>query len=227
MFDVELEWIAAERYELDESPRGVAIHPVQNGTLRRLRPLKNSTLYAEFLALSGSPQACLDFANKYGLLIFNAETAPDYYEDVFTWRHFLNSSRQLKLASEGGNSWDPEKLWHKPGARPGALLLYGKVAMHLRRERVGPPTLELNCTSLLSAIEIQCVKAGLGGQRVYQCLECSSHFEVGQGAHRSHAIFCSRKCKDRHHNRRKKEARVKARSRRPECELSDSPIRET
>jgi hypothetical protein len=71
-----------------------------------------------------------------------------------------------------------------------------------------PPFLSMRCNSLLGAIQVQAVQSILGGRKSVQCLECSTWFEVGAGARRSSAKFCSDQCKDRFHNRQKRGRRT-------------------
>ncbi len=218
MFDIDFEWPVAQTYESGGAPAyrypdTWAVYPTK-GPVTWRRPLGSEPpLYLQFLRLDGSEQSCLEFAKKYGLLRFDiaqdsgwsepltgwGSAAYKWCEHMDFWRREIQRIRNLQSILEGTRTHPTEVF------RRERFGLSAPLAVSLVMTPKGPPMIHLRCGTLLDAIELQCVRSFLAGRGSYQCAECSSWFEVGPGAHRSHAVFCSRTCKDHHHNRLKAE----------------------
>jgi hypothetical protein len=209
MFELVLDWPVAGDYVVRPTAAyGVegepGIYPADGGTVRH--PLEgNPTLYREFACLD-SEQAYLDFARKNGLL-FTIPGGATGHEALSIWRTEIERVRRLIEFCEIGAA-DPRQALRKfaPQEVP---LVYGQLDPVLSLQGpLAPPVLSLRCDSLLCAIELQAILAILRGRKSHQCVECSNWFEIGSGARRSIAKFCSDQCKNRFHNRRKKEERT-------------------
>src|SRR5258707_13946569 len=101
MFEIDLEWPAASKHVLRpvRSPkRDFAIYPAEDATIIRRRPLEqNPSLYAEFAKLDGSKRSCLQFAEKYGLLVVDPMHGgdPGMLETLWMWRGHIEVVRDI------------------------------------------------------------------------------------------------------------------------------------
>src|SRR5262249_45838442 len=167
-----------------------AIYPEEGAQVAKCRPLeKNRSLYAEFAKLDGSPQSCLDFAKKYGLLsLSNYDCPADAFEALETlrhWRAFIEHIRSVIALCELGHS-HPEEAFRNVGKQE--FLLYASFDLSLSmKSQWTPPSINARCQSLLGAIELQAIQSIIAGRKAVQCIECSTWFEVGSGARRSQA----------------------------------------
>jgi hypothetical protein len=224
-FDIDFEWPVARQYEIGHGPTSTskivrAIYPTQ-GPVTLCRPLDDKpALYAEFLDLDASEPSILQFANKYGLLEHNIAKEP-------AWMGSGSIFPSIVPYSDPGWKWsEPISAWSDGIRRLKRLQEFLKEArshpreVFRRRERfhlIAPlavalemknpkdlPVIDLRPSgTLLDALELQCLQAFFAGRTSYQCAECSRWMEIGPGARRSHAKFCSRTCKDRARNREK------------------------
>jgi hypothetical protein len=202
MFAIDLDWQVASRYELREVVRSegeteIAICPAQGATVTLQRPIEQSLgLYIELAGLDGSEQSCLEFAHKYGLLI-NSDA-----QGLSHWMMCVEDLRHTISICQLGSS-NPRQAWKQFGNQEHDLAISFTPVIAMQGP-LAPPLFLLRYTSLFDAIEFQAVQSILGGRMPMQCLECSTWFEIGGGGRRrSQAKFCSRRCKDRFHNRLK------------------------
>jgi len=214
MFEIDLEWPVASGYEVRPvGERDFAIYPREGATVALRRPLEsNPSLYAEFARLDGSEQSCLQFAQKYGLL-----GVDHYRDDLIVDLYKIHSLRYWRWAvAYIGRVIDFCQLGVSNPAE--ALRQFGKQEFRLQGElelflstksSKSPPSIDMRCKQLLGAIELQAIRSIISGRRAMQCIECSTWFEIGGGARRSLAKFCSIRCKDSYHNRLKASTRVK------------------
>jgi len=209
MFEIDLEWPAASRYDLRPvrwPRRDFAIYPAEDATIIRRRPLEqNPSLYAEFAKLDGSKQACLQFAQKYGLLNIGPGHPlslfdPGNLETLSAWREQIQNVKDLISRCELSRT-NPAEAFRQFGKKDKHI---GGVELYLSiKSSKSPASLDVRTLSLIRAIEVQAVQSVLSGRRAIQCIECSTWFEVGAGARRSLSKFCSLRCKDNYHNRLK------------------------
>jgi hypothetical protein len=212
LFEIDLEWPVASRYVMGaaKEPRGDrAIFVADGATLTLRRPFdENPTLFAEFAALDGSEQSCLQFAHKYGTLMADPRNDildPGLLESLRLWRERIKYIQDIiqycKLARDR-----PAEAFRQFGKQD--IELSGGLTAYLSTvRRTAPPTLTIRCKSFSGALDLQAVQSILDGREVYKCIECSKLFEVGAGGRRSQSKFCSIRCKDTFHNRSKAEAR--------------------
>jgi hypothetical protein len=199
MFQIDLLWPLASQYELRPIENKIAICPTGDATFNRHRPLElNPSLYVEFLRLDGSEQSCLDFAHKYGLLLISNPKSLIAGEAVSEWRAQIAYLQDIIAFCEFGRS-NPRKAWREFGNVERGLYAEFVPSLSMQGPRA-PPVLSVRSTSLLGAITLQAILSTLEGRKSVQCLQCSKFFEVGPGARRSLAKFCSRRCTDAYHN---------------------------
>src|SRR6516165_5284325 len=214
MFEIDLEWPVASQYVLRRrSPkREFARYPEKDATITWRRPLElNPSLYAQFASLDGSEQSCLQFAQRYGLLSVSNyadhERDPCQIETLTFWRGQIECIRRIVALCELGRA-NPAEAFRQFGKRE--FLLYGGLELSLSiKSPRAPPSIDVHCTFLLAAIELQAIQSIIAGRKSIQCIECSRWFEIGSGARRSLSKFCSMRCKDSYHNRLKASKRTK------------------
>jgi hypothetical protein len=207
-FEIDLEWPVASHYvtRAAKEPRGDrAIFVAKGATLTMRRPFDdNPNLFAEFAELDGSEQSCLQFAHKYGTLFAKAFDS-GMLDSLSVWRgeiqHIGDIIQCCKLGrARPAHAFRQFGKWDKP--------LSGRLDAYLSIvSPKAPPTLTIRCQSFIGALELQAIQSILGGRDVSKCIECSKPFEIGAGARRSQSKFCSIRCKDTFHNRRKAEAK--------------------
>ena len=185
---------ATSNLGLGEPVPGVRIRP-KGKRFRTKYPLQfNTSLYRDFAALDGSAEACVDFANKVGLLTCEADAEG---EPLSLWQG------QIKKMQRAIERWltDPLTLGvnEKGEIKVGDLVAVlrptppdGKLAM-----RVGP-------RHLLGGMELQLGAAVGKGHELKHCKQCNQLFEIGPGAKRSHAEFCTPKCQTDFNNAKKR-----------------------
>jgi|ERR1051326_7308748 hypothetical protein len=212
MFEINFKWLLASRYvvrPVGRSPhRDLAIYPAEGATITSHRPLEqNPALYAEFADLDGSKQACLEFANKYGLLqadLAHSADNPGAVETLSVWKARITQVKEIIHRCELSRA-DPAEAFRRFGKKDASL--FGADFYLSIKNRNSPATLEVRASCLFAAIELQAVTSVLEGRKSVQCIECSGRFQVGSGARRSQSKFCSTRCKDAYHNRIKAQAR--------------------
>jgi hypothetical protein len=210
VFNIDLEWEVASQYVL--RPVGslgnedFALYPSNDATFTFRRPLEvNPSLYAEFAKLDGSERGCLEFAQRYGPL--QAQRFPDLtidtyqHETLSLWRAAIDDIKRMIAICELGMR-KPAEAFRQFGGRD--FHLHGGIELYLAiKSSSAPPSIEVRCNYLLAAMEFQAIRSIISGRRTSQCIECSTWFEIGSGARRSQAKFCSVRCKDSYHNRLK------------------------
>ena len=213
MFEIDLEWPLASEYVVGPATGpedDVAIYVAQTATITLCRPLEqNPNLYLELANLDGSEQACLNFAYKYGTLSADPRyqfPEPGYVESLAVWKaqiaHLRDIIRRCELSRD-----NPREAFRQFGKEDKQL--FGVELYLSTKGPNSPAAIDVRGTSLFNAIELQAVQSILQGRRSHQCIECSRWFEIGVGARRSQAKYCSTRCKDSYHNRIKAQARRK------------------
>jgi hypothetical protein len=200
MFEIDLEWPVASRYELRPVPElheELALYPEEGATVSLRRPLEqNPSLYAEFAGLDGSAQACLIFAQKYGPL-----TNTPTLDTLRFWRGHIEYMKSIIQFCELGRS-NPKEAFRRFGREERSLYSTFDFSVSMQTPNA-PPAINIRCVDLMGAMEFQAVQSILDGRKSLQCIECSTWFEIGSGARRSQSKFCSPRCKDSYHNRLK------------------------
>jgi hypothetical protein len=207
MFEIDLKWPIASGYTVRPSAalKGEsALYPEDGATITWHRPLETKPLlYREFASLDGSKQSCLGFARRNGLLFHRSHREGDLLR---LWRQYVEHLKHVIEFCELGIS-NPRQAVRQFGQEKIGPLAKFYPSLSLQGPRA-PPVLSMRCDSLLGAIQMQAVQSILGGRKSAQCVECSTWFEIGPGARRSSAKFCSDQCKDRFHNRQKREGQT-------------------
>jgi hypothetical protein len=181
--------------------RELAIYPAEGAEITRYRPLqKYPALYTEFAKLDGCEQSCLQFAKKYGLLFDNGAD-----ETLGVWNGQIQRiSETINLCKLSRS--DPAEAFRRFGKQSIELWFDARMFLSIKSSN-SAATLDVRAVNLISAIEMQAITSILADHRSVQCIECPTWFEIGGGARRSQSKFCSKRCKDRYHNRLKAEAR--------------------
>ncbi len=172
--------------EFDASPRIVA----KSKAKRLHRPLEfHKTLYVDFAGLDGSPEACLEFASRFGLLGFYPRGGG---EELVLWRDAIaGMSRVIKLSQTDRSALEGYRITPLHGALipspPDGRLIF----------RFRP-------NSLLHGMQLQFVQAISSGLAIKECGHCGKPFEAGGDQRRRDALFCSKECKINFHNLEKR-----------------------
>jgi hypothetical protein len=216
MFEIDLQWPVASRYVVQrantlkgEGDRSIFVP--RDATIKLCRPLdQNPSLYAQFANLDGSEKACLKFAENYGTLIFKPgsirwpTSSIGEFETLGEWRSSIKWIRDTIRRCELSRD-NPQEAFRQFGKRDKTL--FGvKLTLSVKSAH-SPATVDAGPENLFAALELQAIQSILGGRRSHQCIECTNWLEIGAGARRSLAKFCSTRCKDSYHNRLKAQAR--------------------
>ena len=172
--------------ELDASP-----HIVAKSKKERLhRPLEfHKTLYVEFAKLDGSPESCLKFAGRFGLLGLEPKRKGEalvYWQEAITNMGNLIKAAQTDRRALEGLRIGPLHGVLTPSPPDGRLVF-----------RFRP-------SSLLHGMHLQFVQAISSGLDIKQCGHCGKLFEAGGDERRRDARFCSKECKINFHNLEKR-----------------------
>jgi hypothetical protein len=215
MLEINLDWPVASQYVVRKSrvAKGQrAIYVAENATITLKRPLdENPSLYAEFAKLDGSEEACLNFAHRYGTLFIDprhrgpATFDPGVMERLSDWRAWIEDVRGIIDRCTLSRA-DPREAFRQFGKKDKSL---HRVELYLSiKNSNSPATLEMHAESLFVGMQLQAIHATLlEGRKSVQCIECTKPFLMGRGSRRSQSKFCSTRCKDSYHNRRKAQAR--------------------
>jgi hypothetical protein len=211
--EINLDWPVASRYVVKKSRalKGQrAIYVAENATITVRRPLdENPSLYAEFAKLDGSEAACLNFAHRYGTLLFDPRdpTAmdPGETERLRIWRGHIENVQDIIQRCELSRA-NPREAFRQFGKKDRPLSGV-ELSLSIKNSN-SPATLEMRVLNLITAMQLQAVQSVLlGGRKSVQCIECYKPFLIGGGARRSQSKFCSTRCKDSFHNSLKAKAR--------------------
>lgn len=172
----------------------------RGGKLRLLNPIGlHKSLFMEFANLEETPEACVNFANRFGQLDypdFGFSRDPGFPEDrlkigegIEFW--ISNISNLRRLVEEHGNGFPfgttINDIWENTSV----------FISLLRDEHDGLIKLSLVPTSLEAAIRLQFFQAATSGRSHIQCASprCEKWFEVGPGGKRKGAKTCSDRCR--------------------------------
>jgi hypothetical protein len=198
-----LNWAKAHKYECATVDDVRVIRPVGAGRAENFDPFKikvEMPLYLRFVRLDGSEEACLKFAHAYGLL---TTQSPKEAEPLKDWQKEIRNVKGLMDMLQADHD-TPGGILRINRARPvgveiplrdiNATLVQGERDIE---GNIGRPKLLLKPKSLRDAMFLQLGKFVAGDGLLRICPQCGNPFEGATKSRRSHAIYCSRACKDR------------------------------
>jgi hypothetical protein len=187
---------------------GAAAYEIKNGKIVQIgerkqsySPLKFGTLYLEFAQLDGTPEACLAFAEKYGLLCAPARFANRPSEELSFWKseikRMLLNIRSLPTAIVRVD-FSPRGGMYARVGKMNVLLVAGP--------GVGaPPVMVIEPEDLLQAMNLEMAHFISGGGRLILCRNCGLMFQAGRaGSKRVIAQFHNDECKHAFHNAKRR-----------------------
>jgi hypothetical protein len=193
---------ALERYASDDPDKGVI--QMQGPKLRWLNPMIHRHLFMEFAFLEQTPEACLGFASKFGLLtwpqtaLYDPSPSSPGIEPILTiptgesLRHWYSTILEM---AELVVDWEDgildrrlEADWFDSAQVDSFLAIDpadGEVKLCFRPG------------NLHDAIKFQFFQAVSDGARWRQCSspKCDNWFRIGTGHHRADAKTCSNRCR--------------------------------
>jgi len=204
---IDFEWSRAY------SSRAKAAYAVKDGRILQVGDKKQSYSpfklglklterpYLEFAQLDGSAEACLSFAEKYGLLCGKAVLSEPPSEDLKFWRteirNMLTNVRMLPHVVRVANS---RGTYAKVG-KIDVLLVPGEGID-------SPPVMVMEPGNLLDAMKLEMAHFISGGGRLIPCKNCGLIFQAGRaGGKRAVAEFHDDKCRLAFHNSKRGKAR--------------------
>lgn len=160
-------------------------------------PFAHAALYLEFSQLDGSENACVGFAERWGLLTTRAYSTGELpSEELSFWRAEIRKMRIYVQAL-------PNVV--RVANSRGTFAKVGTVDV-LLEPGTGPsptPVLVLEPGNLLQAMNLEMAQFVAGGGSLIPCQQCRRLFQAGHGgtgSKRAIAKFCSDKCKHAFHN---------------------------
>ena len=146
MFEIDLEWSFASQYVLRPVGRGRtrdrAIYPAEGAKITRYRPLEQyPALYAEFAKLDGCEQSCLQFAERYGLLLTDAPGRLNEIETLGHWNSHIQRVNEIIHLCELSRS-NPAEAFRQFGKQSIELLFDGRINLSIKGSR-SPATLDV------------------------------------------------------------------------------------
>jgi hypothetical protein len=178
------------------SKQGTPAYIVDEGKIQQVggrkqsySPLRLAELYLEFAHLNGSPEACLGFAEKWGLLCKPASLTSPPSEDLAFWRaeikRMASNLRMLPHVIRVANS---RGTFAKVG-KVDVLLVPGASAND-------PPRMVMEPGDLLQAMNLEMAHFISGGGRLITCRNCGVLFKAGKaGGKRTIAQFHNNECR--------------------------------
>ncbi|MET4170815.1 hypothetical protein ABIB99_001897 [Bradyrhizobium sp. LA6.1] len=146
-------------------------------------------VYLEFAQLDGSPESCLGFAEKYGLLCTSARHSKPPSEELTLWKaeikRMSGNLRALPNVIRIANS----RGTYAKVATVDVLLVPG-------HGEGSPPVMVLEPGDLLQAMNLEMAQFISGGGRLVPCKNCGLLFQAGRaGGKRTIAQFHSDECR--------------------------------
>jgi hypothetical protein len=194
---INFEWTRA----FAKSP-GKPAYEFSNGKIRQVgrgkqlyAPFANTGLYLEFSRLNESEEACIGFAEKWGLLTKRAYSTGELpSEDLSFWRAEIKKMRiYVQMLPKFIRVANLRGTFAKVGTVD-VLLVPGS----------GPkatPVLVMEPGDLLQAMNLEMAQFVAGGGSLISCQYCGNYFQAGRrGDKRAIAKFCHEECKHAFHN---------------------------
>jgi hypothetical protein len=201
---IDFEWSRAY------SSRGGACYEVRDGKIwqvgdrkQEYRPFELGKIYLEFERLDGSSEACIAFAEKYGLLTEKAILSTPPSEDLSFWRsqikRMLINVRTLPRLVR----ITPTRLQDGTVELRGTYSKVGSVDVLLLpgEGANAPPVMALEPSNLLQAMNLGMAHFVSGGGRLIPCQNCGILFQAGRsGGKRTISRFHNDDCRQAFHN---------------------------
>lgn len=167
-------------------------------------------LYRVFAKLEPTPEAILQFANRYGELATVPEIVETGGSSLGVWKDCISEMR----------NWieDADKLLSSASSRKSAALGGRKIASFVSRlledvpvfieasEYRGAVTLATRAYHLLDAMKLQLADAVVERKAYRDCELCGKPYEVSPQFNRSDRVYCSDNCRVKAYQRRRKQA---------------------
>jgi len=163
---------------------------------REIEPIKPvadswAALFLIFGGLDGSPKACVEFANDWGLIKVQ-QFERDHAEPLSLWRSEINSVKHWVAI-----------LRNKTARRGRSMTAIGtSTDVFLRFGSSPTPLVVLRPKSLIDFMRLQMAQFFSGGNELADCVECGNAFAVGV-TKRVDSKFCTDACRFRYHNKRR------------------------
>lgn len=175
---------------------GQAAYAIDNGKIRQIgerkqsySPLKLGALSSEFSGLDGSPEQCLGFAEKYGLLTERARTTKLPEEDLAFWRY------EIRRMASNTRRW-PQSVRFAHSV--GTFVKVCKIEIFLiPGEGIDArPVMVMQPASLLDAMNLEMANFISAGGTLIPCRGCGVMFQAGRaGGKRLVAQFHNNECR--------------------------------
>jgi hypothetical protein len=189
---IDFEWTRGFAYEIAGSKRAPVIRQ-RGARSERFWPLQmHESLYLLFAKLDGSPEACLQFASRWGLL-GDQGPVPTTEEEVDHWQHQIKEVRALIRSLQAGLTG--QNFANAFAARVRTRITSLDVLLSF--EPGSRPAMVLQPRTLTEAIKLQLTQSAASNNTILTCQQCNEWFEVGGDAKRSVAKFCSDRCRFR------------------------------
>jgi hypothetical protein len=186
------------------SSRGGAAYAVKDGRICQTgdkkdsySPFKLGALYLQFAQLDRSADACVSFAEKYGLLTEKAVSSAPPAEDLRFWQAEIRAmSANVKMLPRVIRVANSRGTYSKIG-KIDVLLVPGEGID-------APPVMVMEPGNLLDAMKLEMAHFISGGGRLVPCKNCGIIFQAGRsGGKRAIAQFHTDDCKRAFHNSRR------------------------
>jgi hypothetical protein len=185
---------------------GAAAYAIKDGKIQQIgdrkqsySPLKLGALYLEFAQIDEkSPEACVRFAAKYGLLCEPAKLANPPSENLSFWRAEIKRMRaKARMLPDVVRVANSRGTFAKVGTVD-VLLVPGSGAD-------ASPVMVMEPGNLLQAMNLEMAHFFSGGGQLIPCRNCGVPFQAGRaGAKRGIAQFHSEECRKAFHNAKRR-----------------------
>jgi hypothetical protein len=201
--EIDFEWTRGFAYELALGPKRAQVIRQKGTRLERFWPLRtHESLYLLFAKLDGSPEECLQFASRWGLLGMNV--IPGTEEEVDLWQHQIKFVRAWIQSLDAGHVGKP--FVTKTGSLFRTRAKITSLDVLLSSGVPGArPAMVLQPRTLMDAMMLQLAQSAASGNEILACQQCGEWFEVGADTKRTVAKFCSDRCRFRFNYERRKQ----------------------
>jgi len=169
--------------------------------------VEEPALYRIFAALEPTPEAILDFAEKYGDFTTVAELLEGEEHHLAEYKYEISAMRRFVEAADSVIARTGDRRTRPPKA----LLTYmndilgtAPLRMSAVQERDGI-SLRLVVDGLLDVMKLQLAEAVADRKCYRECEHCNKPFEVTPQINRADRLFCSDNCRVKAYQRRKKQ----------------------
>lgn len=201
--EIDFEWTRGFAYELAGAKPALVIR--QKGRRsERFWPLRtHESIALLFAKLDGSPEQCLQFASRWGLL-GDQSPIPGTEEEIDHWRHQIKFVQAWIQSLDAGHVVKP--FVTKTGAVFRTRTKITSLDVLLSSGVPGArPAMVLQPRTLMDAMMLQLAQSAASGNEILACQQCGEWFEVGADTKRTVAKFCSDRCRFRFNYERRKQ----------------------